>query len=435
MHTRQSSFKGVVAPLALLRAAGQALEFIGFIVLARRLGTTEFGALSVGFLVCRYLGLVADWGATLKGTRDVAAGNGHDDIHALVRRRETVSAALALAYIAVVLTLGFAALVPLIACIAGRGLNRDWLALGREQGTRAGITSLVQGSVLVVGVLFVGSLLGASLIIGTAYGMSALVSISLNRLAHRRAGNRPPVEGWLLLASLSDQVFQTADTLLLAILVGASAAGVYSAVYRVPNAWMTVVGLVIIGFLPGVTRRLRTDPEQIAILRRRALKIGSTLALLVVASIPVAYLLVPVVLGDAYASGRGPMCILLAGSAVMTCTAGLAPIYYAVRLDRPIALWMTIVAGVNVAANLVLIPEFGMTAAAWVTVATQLLLSCFLLVQTRPSTVVDARAAARPSAPILSATSAEPWSEAQPGLSGITQKRARVAPHRSALER
>ena len=215
MASRQLHLRGVVAPLALLRVAGQALEFFAFIVLARRLGTEDFGALSVAFLICRYLGLIADWGATLKGTRDVAAGNDHDDIHALVRRREIVSAALATAYIVVVVGMGFAALVPLIACIVGRGMNRDWLAVGREQGTLAGLTSVVQGASLAVGVLFVDSLVGASLVIGAAYAVGALLSVALNRLQHRRSGNRPPVEGWLLLATLSDQVFQTADTLLL----------------------------------------------------------------------------------------------------------------------------------------------------------------------------------------------------------------------------
>jgi O-antigen/teichoic acid export membrane protein len=374
----------------VLRAAGQALEFVGFIVLARRLGTEDFGALSVAFLICRYGGLVADWGASLKGTRDVAAGNGHDDVHALVRRREIVSAVLALAYVAAVVALGYFGLVPLIACIAGRGLNRDWLALGREQGTRAGITSLAQGALIAVGVLFVGSLFGASLVIGVAYTVGALLSILLNRLKHRRSGNWSSVEGWLLLANLSDQVFQTVDTLVLALLIGASTAGIYSAVYRAPNAWMTVVGLVITGFLPGVTRRLRSDPRQLELMRRQALRIGGACALLVVASIPIAYRLVPVVLGDAYEPGRGPMCILLAAAAVMTCTAGLAPIYFAIRPDRLIALWLTLAAAINVGANFLVIPTFGMNGAAMVTLATQVLLSSFLFTQTRPSRVTPA---------------------------------------------
>ena len=345
----------------------------------------------MAFLMCRYGGLVADWGASLKGTRDVAAGNGHDDIHALVRRREFVSAGFAVAYVAAVVALGFPGLVPLIACIAGRGLNRDWLALGREQGTRAGVTSLAQGALLAIGVLSVGSLFGASLVIGIAYAASALLSVMLNRLEHRRAGNRPTVEGWLLLANLSDQVFQTADTLVLAMLIGASTAGIYSAVYRAPNAWMTLVGLVIAGFLPG---RHPPPPERSAELlqkmRRQALKIGSSCALLVLASIPVAYMLVPVVLGNAYTPGRNPMCILLAAAAVMTCTAGLAPIYFAIRPDRLIALWLTLAAAINVGANFLVIPTFGMNGAASVTLVTQVLLSCFLFMQTRPSRVASA---------------------------------------------
>ena len=238
--------------------------------------------------------------------------------------------------------------------------------------------------------LFVGSLFGAALVIGVAYAASALLSVTLNRLEHRRSGNWPPVEGWLLLANLSDQVFQTVDTLVLAMLIGASTAGIYSAVYRAPNAWMTVVGLVITGLLPVVTRRLRNDPQQLEIMRRQALKIGSACALLVLVSIPIAYMLVPVVLGDAYAPGRDPMCILLAAAAVMTCTAGLAPIYYAIRPDRLIAVWLTLAAAINLGANLVVIPTFGMNGAASVTLATQLLLSCFLFTQTRPSRVASA---------------------------------------------
>jgi O-antigen/teichoic acid export membrane protein len=393
MPSPQPRLREVVAPLTVLRAGGQALEFFGFIVLARQLGTADFGVLSVAFLVCRYGGLIADWGASLKGARDVAAGSGHEDIHSLVRRREIVSVLLALAYVVAVVALGLPGLTPLVACVAGRGLSRDWLALGRQQGVRAGVASVTQGALLAVGALFVGSLFGASLAIGVAYAASALLSVMLNRLEHRRSGTRPSVEGWLLLANVSDQVFQTVDTILLAMLVGTSAAGIYSAVYRAPNAWMTVVGLVITGFLPGVTHRLRDDPQRLAIMRRQALKIGGATALLVLASIPIAYALVPSVLGDAYGSGRVPMCILLVTAAVMTCTAGLAPIYYAVRPDRPIALWMTWAAVLNLGVNIAVIPTFGMNGAASVTLGTQSLLSGFLFTQTRPSRVTGEGAA------------------------------------------
>ena len=236
------------------------------------------------------------------------------------------------------------------------------------------------------------SLFAASCVIGAAYVVSAILSVLLNRLQHRRAAPGVTADGWLLLAGLADQVFLTADALLLAVLVSTRVAGIYSAVYRIPNAWMTVVGLLITGLLPGITRRLTQHPDELARLRRRALQMGGAVAVVVVVSIPIAYALVPVVFGSAYESGQIPMCILLGASAVMTCTAGLAPIYYATRPDRLIALWLTVAATLNLAANLVVIPIFGMTGAAIVTFATQVLLSAFLFWQTRPSKAVHVRA-------------------------------------------
>ncbi len=384
MEAQPRGFRQVAVPLVAFRAGGQALEFIGFIILARRLGTSDFGTLSVAFLVCRYAGLVADWGASLKGTRDVAAGR-HDGLHALVRRRELVTAGMIVLYAVVVVAIDKPALLPLAACIAGRGLNRDWFALGRERGVRAGIPPLVQGALLCAGVLFVSGLLGASLAVGLAYGIGTLLSVLLNRLPQPRplGTGQTSVEGWLLLAMLSDQVFLTIDTLLLAALVNTSTAGIYSAIYRLPNAWMTAVGLLITGLLPGVTRRLHDDPDRLREMRGRALQIGLRFALLVLVSIPVGYWLVPIVLGPAYTSGQVPMVILLVGSALMTATAGLAPIYYAIHPDKHIALWMAMTGTLNLVANVIVIPTYGMVGAACVTVASQVLLSGFLFLRTR----------------------------------------------------
>ena len=51
---------------------GQATEFVGWVVLARQLGATEFGGLSVAMLICRYGGIIRDWGASIRGVCDVA---------------------------------------------------------------------------------------------------------------------------------------------------------------------------------------------------------------------------------------------------------------------------------------------------------------------------------------------------------------------------
>ena len=59
------------------------------------------------------------------------------------------------------------------------------------------------------------------------------------------------IDGWYLATSLADQVCATSDTLMLLALRSASAAGVYAAIYRFPNAWLLVLGLVVWAGLPG----------------------------------------------------------------------------------------------------------------------------------------------------------------------------------------
>jgi len=61
---------------------------VAWVLLARRLGSEQFGQLSVWFLSARWLGLVADWGAAQYGSRDVAAGDVRSTIHLRDRRTE-----------------------------------------------------------------------------------------------------------------------------------------------------------------------------------------------------------------------------------------------------------------------------------------------------------------------------------------------------------
>src|SRR2546423_5694874 len=82
-------------PILVLRGLGQGLEFAAFVLFARRLGAAEFGRLSVAFLACRYAGLVADWGASIRGARDVAIARHRRAVPGLGRRRHPVTLGLA----------------------------------------------------------------------------------------------------------------------------------------------------------------------------------------------------------------------------------------------------------------------------------------------------------------------------------------------------
>ena len=327
-------FRRTATPLVLCRLAGQGAEFIGFVVLARRLGAASFGALSVAFLLARYGGLIADWGASLSGSRDVAVReDGWTSIVPRLRWRATLSLALTAVFLVIALAVD-PAVAPLAVCILARGMNRDWISLGSHRGVRAGVPSLAQGVLICsLSILFVtgDQVLRSSTLLATASVVGIGVSVLLNRAPDGAVGtvglrwSSHLADPWALIIVLADQILATADTTLIALLGSSAQAGIYAAVYRFPNAWILAQGLLVTGLVPGVSRALGADPTALRAIRRRALRVGAVAAVVGVALIPVALWLLPVIFGEAYASGRTALAILLASSAVSALTIGLLP--------------------------------------------------------------------------------------------------------------
>lgn len=371
-------WRAVTGPLLAMRLLGQAAEFAGWVVLARRLGAHDFGELAVAFLVCRYAGLVADWGASVRGVLEVAGERGAGAIRALVRRRTTVTLVLVALYVIAVTIAGLEHLAPLAAVIACLGLSRDWMSLGQERALRSAVPIAVQGTVILAAAILlpIGDVPAIPIALG--YGAAAALSLSLNRLAAGARGQLVGFDAWMLLAILSTQVISSLDTVLLATLRSSREAGVYAAIYRFPNAWVAVLIIVMYGLLPVVTRALRDDPAAVADLRRSLLRWSLLAAGALVLLAPLAYALVPTVFGSSYRSGQVPVVLLLLGTAVQTAAVPLHSIYLARGSDRGYALFITGAAALNVSANLVLIPLFGMNGAGIATIAANSLLALLL---------------------------------------------------------
>jgi O-antigen/teichoic acid export membrane protein len=363
-------------PYLALKGAGQATEFVGWVILARRLGTSSFGVLAVATLVCRYGGLITDWGASLSGVRDVAQGSHPGAVRALERRRQQTILPLAAVYIAGAVLTGHSDLIILVTVMASIGLNRDWVALGRERGARSALPIFVQGMVLLA-VAAAGPTSMPALAASVAYAASLVLSLGLNRVPRAEHGSFA-VDGWMLLAILSGNILSTADTFLLAALGSASLAGIYSAVYRFPNGWLAMLVILRGGLLPMATTALRDDPRQFLRLRRSSLRWSTMAAAALVAATPLAFLAIPVVFGPAYRSGRWPAVLLLLATAVATASAPLHHLFLAFSDDRPYGWYLFSAAALNVAMNLVLIPAAGMMGAGWATVVANTVLAALL---------------------------------------------------------
>ncbi|MEY2448938.1 MAG: hypothetical protein QOH79_2414 [Acidimicrobiaceae bacterium] len=365
--------------MALLRLTGQAFEFAGWALLARRLGTSAFGDLAVAFLLARYAGLIADWGASFRGARDVAAAGRHGSVAAFVQKRRRTAIVLSVAAVVVAVGLHRPGLAPMALVVLSLGLSRDWIAVGREQGARAGAPIALQGIVILGLSLAASTSTSGALAVGIGYAVAALASILLNRRgADAGDDSLGAAHGWVLAAVLANQITSSTDTVLLRILQSASAAGIYAAVYRIPNAWLAVLTLLLGSLLPMATSSHSDDREGHDRLRRRSLLVSSAGALLIVLLIPVSWVLTPVLFGTAYESGRGPLAILMAATALITLAAPLHPFALSMGKDRPYALILVGGAITNIFANLVVIPWLGMAGAAWTTLGSQAVVSALL---------------------------------------------------------
>jgi O-antigen/teichoic acid export membrane protein len=378
-RTLGQRWRSTTVPYLALRGGGQAAEFVGWILLARRLGTTSFGELSVAVLFCRYGGLVADWGASIRGVRDVAEGRSAGSIRLLQRRRHQTTAVLAVVYVVATLALGYRDLTPLVVMAVGIGLNRDWIALGNEKGARSAAPAAVQG-ILLVGLALFASSASPSFAPAVAYGAGLVLSVILNPLPPREPEGVEPdqVDGWMLLAVLSNQVMSSADTLLLAFFASASVAGIYAAVYRLPNGWLALLVIVRGSLLPLATSVRREHPDQMGALRRSSMRWSCLSSLVLIAAMPVVYWCIPVIFGPDYRSGQWPAVLLLLATTVATASSPLHHLYLAFGHDRPYGWYLLAAAVLNVALNLVAIPAFGMIGAASATVAANVLLAVVL---------------------------------------------------------
>ncbi|HEX7095113.1 MAG TPA: polysaccharide biosynthesis C-terminal domain-containing protein, partial [Acidimicrobiales bacterium] len=278
---------------------------------------------------------------------------------------------------------GQVGLVVVAAALVARGMNRDWISLGAQRYARALTPALVQPAVMFAGALVVSSLIGAAVVIAVASVAWLAVSIALHPVRARASAVLEPVDGWYARFAIADQVVASSDSLLLVAIRSAREAGIYSAVYRFPNAWMIVVGLAVSAMLPGVTRRVVDDPASYPAMRRRALRFAAVGAAVVAAGSVAVAIVGPLLLGDEYRDGRVPLAILLAGAVVLTAHAPLRPLYAAVGSDRALALVTSGVALANVAGNLLVIPAYGMVGAATTTLLAQVALFAFTFVATK----------------------------------------------------
>jgi O-antigen/teichoic acid export membrane protein len=380
-----------IARLAISRALTIVLQFFTLALMARVLGPSGYGLIAFGLALFVYIGLTNDLGLTILGARehgtpdDLARTRG-----ALLGARVFLTAAVVVVVAIVLILFPLSAEGRLVGVILTLGfvsssLNVRWVMQADERfGSIAladGIGSCVQ---LLVTVLFVrgpddigwaavavvAMPVTSTGILALRAGLVRRVPVTLSRESIHLVRRAAP----LGVALLATALYYSADSVLLGIFRGSDQVGYYAAAYRVVLACLAIPVVVHSVLLPVVARLQRTDPTSSTETLEGASQGLVWIALpIAVGTALTAGTVVRVVFGNAY-EPSGPVLALLIWSCVtVSSNVPFAVLMLARNQDRRYMAVTVLGATVNLLANLMMIPIFGMIGAAVTTLASELI--------------------------------------------------------------
>ena len=396
--------RGRAAADVAIQVLGRAVNLVPGIVvtvlLTRALGDDGFGQWSTALAIVQIATPFGDFGLEQVAVRKAASEREQE--------RDWIGAALTLRLtFAVPVALVCAAVQVLVADnneMAAAGLLlTGTLLLAPLSMTRIAFQTRVRNDLTIL-VLTINSILwtaavvviaaggGGMVLFAAAFLASAVASLALGVWLGTRL-SRPRLRGssrlWRELARVGVPIgvaglivtaYVKLDQVLLFSLAGAEDAGLYGAVYRFLDQAQFLPAALLTTLFPILASSWPADPERV---RRITRLIADYLAVVslpalgftVVAAEPVVQLL----FGDEFLRAADALPILM-GAFVVICFGYLAGNLVVILELQRLFLRNALIALVfNVVLNLILIPPYGFVAAAWVTLATEVLVTAMTL--------------------------------------------------------
>jgi O-antigen/teichoic acid export membrane protein len=365
---------------------GKVLGLAATLFVARRVATSTFGIAAIALAVVSYIDASFIRGLETQAVRELSPWPAEP--RWLVRRfvflrlGSASTVALLVAAGAATMLHGEARLAGVVAStlLVVRGMQTRWFYQAQQRLGYVSIGTVIsQVAALVLIIVLVDAASPASLIVGVTIGAELLLVLWL----------MPPILRVLIRGSLMPtrtrvkafagyrlglgfvliQGIATADLLLIGALRSAHDAGLYSAAYRVTDGVFIVSSSLGLTFLPRIAAAARTGklPTIVSAYWRLTVLFAVPLALIgpAVASATIALLF-----GTRYAPAATPLALLLIGAGVSF--ADTVFLYTLAMLQRDRLFLAIVLAGflTNLLLNLALIPRFGISAAAAVTLLT-----------------------------------------------------------------
>jgi O-antigen/teichoic acid export membrane protein len=164
------------------------------------------------------------------------------------------------------------------------------------------------------------------------------------------------------------------DTLLLNSYVAAQVIGWYNSAYNLSRALTTFTAAFSFALMPTLSREYTTNPETVRRWYYRSLRLLLFIGLPTsIGGMILADKLIPFLYGDEFQAASLAFAILIWDTLLLMYTSLGGNIAQVIEKEAVAARIFGVEAAVNVALNIILIPQYGMIAAAVVTVATELI--------------------------------------------------------------
>ena len=403
------------------------VDFALYLLLARSLGVEGFGLYTFALSFVLLFNVVADLGVSTVLTREAARTP--DRMRALLRHALALKAGSAAVAVMAIVVVAVATRItgPALALIAVAGVSLalrsvtllfEGLLKAANRAGSAGVAAVV-GSV--VSLAAAAALLAAGwgpLGAAIAWGVGGIAHLALAAWLSRRL--YAPTTGWpapaataptrrgmlrealpLAVSWVFIALYFRIDAVMLHVMVGEHAVGLYGGIYRVFEAFTMLAVAYRSVLFPFMARAADGPPAALAVLCRKSIRLHLAFTVLVAVFITFhARALVLLVLGARYAEAAPGLAILIWALPGSFIADTLLHLLIAQRRQSPGTRAVSLTAALNIALNLLLIPRYSFLGAALATAVSEAVCCglLFLLFRRGVPGVGVARAVWRPIA-------------------------------------
>ena len=380
------------------------LNFAISIYLARVLGASGFGLLAFAQAIMAYLSLVAALGLPRLGEREIARS--HEDVpkyvNAIIPLRLVLGlgAYLILVVLVLILSKGYYASIFILLyglVLFTRAFNLDWVFRGTEKMQFLAIFEMVSGAVYLalIPLLVAGYeyLLHVALIVLLSHMVGELILIVCYRRSFGAIRLRFNTGFWKKLLKTSfplgfsflmGMLYFNFDVVMLSLIKGDAATGIYSAAAKFMIIALLIPNLLVDSVFPAVSRLYKEDRKQALRLIRLGTRLLYSLGIpLAVGIWLLADDIIALFYGTQYYASVWPLKILAVAVGLMFIS-GMAKHFFVAMNDE--IKFLTVMTGatiVNIGINAVLIPMWGPEGAAMATIIAEIFALVYCVVQLR----------------------------------------------------